>query len=82
MAKDSMPSIARALMEPSKKGGPAKGKVSDELEDEEEYESEPDIEVSDTAVTAARAVRSAIKSGNDEELAKALKGFLQCESEA
>lgn len=79
MPKEKVPSIALALT-----GGPSKKKApveeSDELEDE--YGSEPDIEVSDTAVTAARAVRAAIKSGNDEELAKALKGFLQCESEA
>ena len=69
------PDIAIALMEP--KGG--KKPAGPEPDGDEGEEKDAHIEVSEEQVNAARAVRAAIKGGDDEELAQALCGFYRLE---
>ena len=71
---EKKPVIALAL-----EAGASKKKRPGFMPDEEDDmdESEPDIDVDDDIVTAASAVRSAMKSGDDGEFAKALKGFIK-----
>jgi hypothetical protein len=75
-----MPAIAIGLMGPKKKGpmGAKASKDDDDdidLADETLDEDDSEIEVTPEQVTAARAVRAAIKSGSDKELAQALCGL-------
>lgn len=73
------PDIAIALESTAKK--PMKGSPLKALEDmpdeSEEPMSTPSIDADESEVSAAGALRTAFKTGDDAELAKALKGFIR-----
>ncbi len=81
--KGGMPAIAIGLMGPKKKG-PMGAKAPDDIDlSDDELDEDDDAEVSVTPeqITAARAVRAAIKSGSDSELAQALCGLYRLEGD-
>lgn len=74
------PTIALALEKGPKppKAGMGKMMGMNEMEGmEEEPSSTPSIDADESEVSAAGALRTAFKTGDDAELAKALKGFIR-----
>lgn len=69
------PDIAIALEGEAPKG--MKKPSALPLDDDDGDEMPPSIDADDSEVSAAGALRTALKTGDDAELAKALKGFIR-----
>lgn len=75
MEKPNIALVLEGGPAPKKGGSPSMRDM--DMDDEEPVVDEPDIEVEPEHMTGARAVMTALKAGDEEQVAKALKGFIK-----